>query len=298
MTVQPWALTQSEFYDISTRFAKEMTELSTIQDEIMAIENSGRQRRFDIVLQYPEPEQAKLADLHRQKNKDLITKIRTVELINHQDLVARALAEGKSVPAKVLQDYPELMPVKEGKDKYDEAYTRLVHLYNATNNQDALELMEVAENAMAPSYRMFDWESWLEQANMLLPPPLPPKTKAEPSTPGPTTQIIPYSPSLRIVNIEALPRGTGAKFLLVIPGEKGEWIAKQWKRQIPKTLNPREALIDFQKPTPSPAKPKVLKSTPLPPDAQNVQTVPFDSQMFECYGKPTGKGFRAYCRRK
>ena len=40
------------------------------------------------------------------------------------------------------------------------------------------------------------------------------------------------------------------------------------------------------------------KPRPLPPDAQNVQTVPFDSALFDCYGKPTGRGFRAYCRRK
>ena len=40
------------------------------------------------------------------------------------------------------------------------------------------------------------------------------------------------------------------------------------------------------------------KPRPLPPDAQNVQTLPFDSQLFDCYGKPTKRGFRAYCRRK
>jgi len=277
---------------------------------------------------------------------------------------------------------------KESKDKYNEAYNRLVHFYNNTNNMDALDLMEVAENSMAHgSHQMFDWNSWLEQANKLLAvTPEPAKLGPEPTPP----KIIHYSPSLRITNIEALPHGVGAKFLVVIPGEKGEWIAKQWKRKIP-ILNPNETLIDFPalstvikepwqmtskewdneikarkqvqmeawnksgskgfppslkidtvaartdlaekasyvlprdadlvmrmpyhklsveaamkegKPVPPKVlneytdKPKKSRPSPLPPEAQNVQTVPFDSQMFECYGKPTGKGFRAYCRRK
>jgi len=40
------------------------------------------------------------------------------------------------------------------------------------------------------------------------------------------------------------------------------------------------------------------KPRPLPPDAQNVQTLPFDSELFDCYGKQTKRGFRAYCRRR
>ena len=40
------------------------------------------------------------------------------------------------------------------------------------------------------------------------------------------------------------------------------------------------------------------KPRPLPPDAQNIQSVPFDSTLFDCYGKQTKRGFRAYCRRK
>lgn len=40
------------------------------------------------------------------------------------------------------------------------------------------------------------------------------------------------------------------------------------------------------------------KPRPLPPDAQNVQALSFNSDQFTCYGKPTGRGYRAYCRRK
>ena len=45
-------------------------------------------------------------------------------------------------------------------------------------------------------------------------------------------------------------------------------------------------------------KPKKSKQQPRPlPPEQNIQTVPFDSQLFDCYGKQTKRGFRAYCRR-
>mgnify|MGYP001557849192 CR=1 FL=1 len=100
-------------------------------------------------------------------------------------------------------------------DEYNVAYTKLVHLYEDTNNQDALDLMESAENAMGTQSYMYDWKDWLARAN---------------------------------------------KFLA--------------------TKEPRP------------------KTHPLPPDAQNVQSVPFDSQLFDCYGKQTKQGFRAYCRRK
>jgi len=44
---------------------------------------------------------------------------------------------------------------------------------------------------------------------------------------------------------------------------------------------------------------KKAKTKPgLPPEAQNIQDLSFNSDRFTCYGKPTGRGFRAYCRRK
>ena len=39
-------------------------------------------------------------------------------------------------------------------------------------------------------------------------------------------------------------------------------------------------------------------SQPLPPDAQNIHELSFNSDQFTCYGKQTGQRFRAYCRRK
>jgi len=56
----------------------------------------------------------------------------------------------------------------------------------------------------------------------------------------------------------------------------------------------RERILEL---TP-PAKLKTSKPRTLPSEAQNVQTVGFDSQLFECYGKQPKQGFRAYCRRK
>lgn len=45
-------------------------------------------------------------------------------------------------------------------------------------------------------------------------------------------------------------------------------------------------------------KPKKSRPSLLPPDAQNIQDLSFNSDKFTCYGKPTGRGFRAYCRKK
>jgi hypothetical protein len=47
------------------------------------------------------------------------------------------------------------------------------------------------------------------------------------------TKVIPYSPDLNIQNIGALPRGVGAKFLVVIPGSGDALIAKRWARAMP-----------------------------------------------------------------
>lgn len=59
-------------------------------------------------------------------------------------------------------------------------------------------------------------------------------------------KVINYSNKLVIKNTESLPAGTGAKFLIVIDGLNGEYIAKQWKRTKPDTLKPNETLIQFK----------------------------------------------------
>lgn len=69
-------------------------------------------------------------------------------------------------------------------------------------------------------------------------------------------EIIPYSKELDIRNIEALPRGTGAKYLEVIKGEKDEYIAKQWRRK----PGEKGILIDFE----AEAKKKPTKKKPSP----------------------------------
>jgi len=47
-------------------------------------------------------------------------------------------------------------------------------------------------------------------------------------------KIVKYSPKLDIQNISSLPKGTGAKYLEVIEGEGGAYVAKAWRRSLPK----------------------------------------------------------------
>ncbi|MDI6854385.1 MAG: strawberry notch family protein [Deltaproteobacteria bacterium] len=81
-----------------------------------------------------------------------------------------------------------------------------------------------------------------------------------------TIEIIPYAKDLKIRNIEALPRGVGARYLVAIRGEGDDLIAKQWKR-VPGTLAAGEVLIDFRPDTPRPkafTKDEVLKALEEP----------------------------------
>ncbi len=59
--------------------------------------------------------------------------------------------------------------------------------------------------------------------------------------------VVKYSPALVIRNVDSLPRGLGSRYLLTIAGERGELVAKAWKRKRPKTLAAVEILIDFHK---------------------------------------------------
>lgn len=59
-------------------------------------------------------------------------------------------------------------------------------------------------------------------------------------------RIIDYHRELRITNLESLPAGTGARYLLAIESiYDGEFIAKQWKRVIPQTTKRGEVIIRF-----------------------------------------------------
>ena len=57
-------------------------------------------------------------------------------------------------------------------------------------------------------------------------------------------QIVKYTPKLKIVNTEQLPRGTGAKFLLALV-QGDVFIAHSWKRSLPKSIEPGYAIIQF-----------------------------------------------------
>ena len=58
-------------------------------------------------------------------------------------------------------------------------------------------------------------------------------------------RIIPSNPFLCIVNLHALPKGRGCRYLLCVTGEAGAYIAKQWKRTLPNATSDVEAVIDF-----------------------------------------------------
>lgn len=59
--------------------------------------------------------------------------------------------------------------------------------------------------------------------------------------------VIGYSEDIgkRIKNIESLPRGTGAKFLICIHGEGTDLVAKRWAKKMPKALANNEAVVTF-----------------------------------------------------
>ena len=71
-----------------------------------------------------------------------------------------------------------------------------------------------------------------------------PKVAPEKET-EPSIKEIPYSRDLDIRNVEALPKGTGAKYLVTLKGQGDELIAKQWAKVKPSSLKPDEILVDM-----------------------------------------------------
>lgn len=58
--------------------------------------------------------------------------------------------------------------------------------------------------------------------------------------------IIDYHAALTITNLDALPRGTGAPYLLVVESPyPGEYIAKRWLSKMPASTARCEAVIRF-----------------------------------------------------
>ena len=59
-------------------------------------------------------------------------------------------------------------------------------------------------------------------------------------------EIIKYNPELKITNLDQLARGTGAKYLEVLPVKaKGILIAVKWCRKIPKQFDGNFSLVSF-----------------------------------------------------
>lgn len=61
-------------------------------------------------------------------------------------------------------------------------------------------------------------------------------------------QIIDYNPTIRVLNLDQLPKGTGSRFLLVINTiyeQPKEYIAKRWLRKLPEHTNRGETIIRF-----------------------------------------------------
>lgn len=53
------------------------------------------------------------------------------------------------------------------------------------------------------------------------------------ATAVPAAEVIANGPDLKIVNLDAMPRGTGCRYLEVIRAHTGDLIAKQWRREVP-----------------------------------------------------------------
>jgi N12 class adenine-specific DNA methylase len=67
----------------------------------------------------------------------------------------------------------------------------------------------------------------------------------EPFPGGESYETIPYTKDLNITNLDQLPKGSGAPFLLAVKGEGDQLVAKQWKRAKPKALEANEVMIDM-----------------------------------------------------
>ena len=58
--------------------------------------------------------------------------------------------------------------------------------------------------------------------------------------------LIDYDPEIKITNIESLPSGTGARYLLVVESPYyGEYIAKKWLRKLPASVSRIERIVRF-----------------------------------------------------
>jgi hypothetical protein len=58
-------------------------------------------------------------------------------------------------------------------------------------------------------------------------------------------RTITYNPGMQITNVDQLSKGTGAKYLEVLDNNEGPFIAVQWRKTKPKSLQPKHKLVEF-----------------------------------------------------
>ena len=182
--------------------------------------------------------------------------------------IKQALAAGKPVPAEVLKDYPDLMPVTEEKEPWQIPRTHWIGMQYEKSPQKGEHIKRLFAKSYDDTFRLALFndkpipEEVLEDSRHLL---------EEDILRLATKHHISFSDTEKAVKA----------------GIEGWKQIKSLAR-----LSQKPEATKVEKPLPAP------KATPLPSDAQNIQELSFNSDKFTCYGKPTGRGFRAYCRRK
>ena len=169
----------------------------------------------------------------------------------HEHYVQQALAAGKAVSPDVLRDYPKLTGTEPQPEDYHGAmvvnaqYPQFSGPLVVTKQLNGLYHLAVNRpgGGVTPIGYDLSADRAVQMAKRITGKRADDRKKAE--TTNAETTLIPYSPSLKIRNFNALPRGTGASFLVAIRGQGDELVAKQWKRTEPETLEPGEVLVVF-----------------------------------------------------
>jgi len=114
--------------------------------------------------------------------------------------------------------------------------------------QESIQREAEEEVAQEAEFARLEREAIQEEGNSLSREDISFKSEEIEPAEKPTPEIIPYSKDLNIRNIEQLPRGVGTPYLEVIEGEKGTYIAKQWRRK----PQDKGIFVEFEKPIPIP----------------------------------------------
>ena len=57
-------------------------------------------------------------------------------------------------------------------------------------------------------------------------------------------EIIDYNPKMVVKNLDAMPRGVGARYLEILIAHNGDYVAYAWRRKIPAEIRYNHAIID------------------------------------------------------